>query len=367
MSQRIHVFDYLDAQGKHPAQTICVTFGPEPFLKRLARLQLQRDVLGDDQEGLYVTLDGGVAEWRDVADELSTVSLFGGDGRRLVVVENADEFVTKHRSRLEEYVDRPKRTGVLVLDVDAWPANTRLYSMVDKKGLAIECRPPEKLLGKRKVLDESRLCRWLGTWARKQHDVELENAAARLLLELEGAEIGLLDQDLAKLALFTESGGKITTSMVRDIVGGWRAKTIWELVDAAADGNAAEALQQLDRFLQSGEHPLALLAQVSWSLRRFAAAARIYEEAERRGDRIGLRAALGEAGFPKWPKALEKAERQLRQIGRHRAGAIHRWLLDADLAMKGTHSAPHRARYLLEQLLLRLAKGAAPRQTARCT
>ncbi|MFV2067739.1 MAG: DNA polymerase III subunit delta [Pirellulales bacterium] len=364
MSQRIHIFDYLEAPREHRVEPVCVLFGAEPFLKRLARAEIQRAVLGDDEEGLFTTLDGNQVDWRDVVDEISTVPLFGGDHRRLVFVDDADDFVGKYRDRLERYVAKPRRKGVLVLDVDAWPANTRLYKLVDKSGLPVECRAPEKLLRKRKVLDEARLCHWLRAWSKQQHQASLDEATARQLLELVGPDVGLLDQDLAKLALFAGPEGTITTEMVRDIVGGWRATTTWDLIDAAADGNAAEALQQLDRFLQSGEHPLALLGQVSWSLRRFAAATRIFEEAERRGDRTSLRGALEQAGFPKWPKALEKAERQLKQIGRQRAGSIYRWLLDADLAMKGTHSAPHRARFVLEQLLLRLAKQASPPRAA---
>jgi hypothetical protein len=53
---------------------------------------------------------------------------------------------------------------------------------------------------------------------------------------------------------------------------------------------------------------------------------------------------------------LDKAERQLRQIGRHRAKHIYRWLLDADLALKGTSSAGDRARLVIEQLIVRLSR-----------
>ena len=105
--------------------------------------------------------------------------------------------------------------------------------------------------------------------------------------------------------------------MVRDIVGGWRAKSIWELLDAAASGDAGEALLQLDRLLQSGSEPVALFGSFSWSLRRFATATRIYQRAERHGKRMSLGKALQQAGFRQWPEgALQLAERQLKQIGR---------------------------------------------------
>ena len=121
-------------------------------------------------------------------------------------------------------------------------------------------------------------------------------------------------------------------------------------------------LVQLDRLLQSGEHPLALVGSISWSLRRYAAATRIFQQAERRGERMGLKDALTQAGVRDWPfGALAKNEERLKQLGRKRAGNIYRWLLELDLSLKGTHSADDRARWALEQLVLRMAKKSAER------
>ncbi|MCA9122220.1 MAG: DNA polymerase III subunit delta [Planctomycetaceae bacterium] len=355
MSNTFHAFDFLAAKSTE-VPPIVVVFGNESFLKRLVIRSLRR-ALVSDEDSPFTSLEGANAEWRDVVDELSTMSLFGGE-RRLVIVESADPFVSKERIRLETYVEKPRSTGVLILEVDSWASNTRLYKAVDKIGLQVNCRAPEKLVGKRKVLDEATLCKWLVTWTKQQHDAKLESTAAEQLLEIIGAEFGLLDQELSKLALFAGEGGKIDVQMVRDVVGGWRTQTIWELIDAAADGDAGEALKQLDRLLQAGEHPVALFGQISWSLRRFAAATRIYQDAEREKRRILLRDALIQAGIPHWNrKGLERAESQLKQLGRRRAGHVYRWLLETDLALKGTHSNPHRARFALEQLFLRMAKG----------
>ena len=354
MANTVHAFDFLSAK-ETPIAPVCALYGDEPFLKSLVSRQIVSHVVGDDVP--FARFDGKALEWRDLMDELATVSLFGGGGPRLAMVEDADDFVSKHRTRLEEYVKQPKSSGILVLQVGAWPGNTRLYKELDKHGLQIECRPPEKAMGKRKVLDESRLCKWIVAWAKREHDIKLDSLAAQLLLDIVGPELGMLEQDLAKLALYVEPGGTVTAQMVRDKIGGWRAKTIWELLDAAADGDAGDALLQLDRLLRAGAEPLALFGSISWSFRRFAAAVRVFQQAESRGRRISLRAALERAGFRKWPQdALETAERQLRQLTRHRASQLYRWLLEADLALKGSHSQPHRARDVLEQLFLRMAR-----------
>lgn len=358
MPNTVHAFEFF---AKPPAEvpSVVVAFGNERFLKRLASQSLRQNLLADD-DAPFAVFDGNAIEWRDVIDELSTMSLFGGD-RRLVIVEAADAFVSKERARLEKYVEKPRAGGVLVLEVDSWASNTRLYKAIDKSGLQVECRAPEKSVGKRKVLDQTKLCKWLVAWTAEQHNANLEATAAELLLELIGSEFGLLDQALAKLALFAGEGGKIDVPMVQDVVGGWKTKTIWELVDAAADGDSGEALRQLDRLLQAGEHPVALFGQIAWSLRRFAAATRIFQQAEQTKSRIPLREALIQAGFQHWNrKGLERAESQLKQLGRERAAQLYAWLLDTDLALKGSHSNPHRARFALERLFLRMGRRVNP-------
>lgn len=349
----MHVFDFLE---KHGAKTppVLALYGGEAFLKRLALLRI-RESLGVE-ELLEHSVEGASAEWRDMRDELSTVSLFGGGKPRLVVVDDADKFVTAHRSQLESYAAAPKRTGVLVLQVDQFLSTTKLFKAVDKLGGAIHCGTPEKKSGRRKVEDTKRVIDWLVAWADSQHHIKLPKKAASLLTELRGLDFGLLDQELAKLALFVEPGGKVEADLVQEVTGGWKSKTIWELLDAALDGNSAAALEQLDRLITAGEAPIALFGQLSWSLRRFAAATHIYERGLRQGSRLPVHQALSAAGFKDWPQgALGRAEGQLKRLGRRRGAKLYTWLLDLDLALKGSHSTPARARWALEQLVLRLS------------
>jgi DNA polymerase III delta subunit len=47
------------------------------------------------------------------------------------------------------------------------------------------------------------------------------------LAESVEADLGLFDQELAKLASMAGVGGTISSAMVHDAVGGWRGKTAW--------------------------------------------------------------------------------------------------------------------------------------------
>ncbi len=362
MAQTLYVLDFLD-QPPAPAPVVAV-FGDEPFLKQLAIRQIRRMAVPED-ENLVAQFDGTTVAWREVSDELSTVSLFDPTGVRLVIVQDADDFVQQNRERLEAYVERPHRRGVLVLDVTKWASNTRLYKLVDRLGMQVECRVPTKGTGRQKEVDHARITSWLVEWARTRHGAHLAKNAAALMLQILGPEFGLLDQEVGRLVLYAGSSGKITEKLVREAGGGWRAKTAWEVIEAALSGDAPEALRQLDRLLQAGEQPQALFGPISWSLRRFAAATRIYQRAERRGQRTSLPDALAQAGFFTWQSgAIQTAERQLKQLGRQRAAQLYRWLLETDLALKGSHSSPEMARLTLEHLVLRMDQHLAPPRPA---
>jgi DNA polymerase III subunit delta len=78
-----------------------------------------------------------------------------------------------------------------------------------------------------------------------------------------------------------------------------------------------------------------------------------------------LREALTQAGFRDWPiGSLATAEKRLIQLSRKRGEKLYRWLMDVDLALKGSHSQDDRARWALEQLVLRMARQPAPSAVA---
>lgn len=348
----------LDLIDKLPAKfpPVCVLFGDEDYLHRQVIGAIRKAVLGEgDAEFSYRVFDGEEASLREVLDELITVSLFG-DGQRVVLVDNADDFVKRYRPELEDYIERPGSAGILLLSASSWPSNTKLYKKLADVGLQIDCKTP----------DVDTLVKWLKQQAKLQ-GVTFGAEADHRLLEIVGPEMGRLEQEVAKLALIgtttvansdapPKSRGQITREMVDQLVGGWRAKTAWEMIDLALAGEAAGAIEQLDRLLAAGEHPIGLLAQCGASLRRLAAATRLVAQADAQKQRIQLRQALEQAGVKTWPAAMNKAEAQLRQLSRSRGEQIYRWLLEADLAMKGSSSAPARARSVLEQLFAKMAK-----------
>ena len=362
MSGTIHVFDLLDKPLAKVPTGVCAIFGGERFLKRLAVEYLVQSIGGDDPDfaaSQYDSQTAGSVGWADVHDELSTRSLFGGDGPRIVIVDHADSFVKENRERIEQYVGASASNGLLILIVDSWASNTRLYKAIKKSGTQVKCDAPTKS-ARSKQTDEKRTAQWLVARANETYEFQLPIGGAQNLIQVTDCEFGRMDQELQKLALYADKKGKVDQKTIKTVVGGWRSRTMWEAIDAAVEGDAGNAIQLLDQLLRSGEHPLALFGQLSWSLRRYATATELVMRDLRSGKKPNLPGAIKEAGFRAWGGEIDSAQARIRQLGRERAGLMLDWLLEADLALKRSHSKPERGRLVLEKLFVKMAKELGP-------
>jgi DNA polymerase III delta subunit len=187
----------------------------------------------------------------------------------------------------------------------------------------------------------------------------LEAATAQRLLERLNNELGQIDQAVQRLAGAQGKGGKaIPPEAIDDMVGSAQERSAWGMVDAAAAGNAPEALSALADLLANGENPIALFAQAATSLRRLAAAARLLGLPPGAGRPGSFDEALKSAGVAAWPKALAQARESLQQLGGRRARQLPQRLADLDRSLKGDASRGLRARLALERLICMMARQA---------
>ena len=234
---------FLEDTGSGPLKPVYVVHGDEDFLKRRVLAKLRRRCFGEEEESLgWSVITGDKADFAAVRDELSTLGFLSA--HRLVQIDQADTFVTNFRAQLEKYVAEPSTRGVLVLDVKSWPSNTRLAKLVPADATLV-C----------KTLPMNKLPEWCARWARSSHGKQMSTAAARLLVDLIGEEMGLLDQELAKLAVYAGSASKIEADDVDRLVGNSRAENTWKIFDHIGAGRMDEALKMLDRLFDQGEEP----------------------------------------------------------------------------------------------------------------
>ena len=332
--ERMHATAFLKSPTEKPCGAIAVISGEERSLKLDAFVALGKLVCGDDGDSSSVTkFAGKETDWKSVRDELLTVSMWGD--RRLVIIENADDFVSENRATLEKYLEKPAKKSLLVLDVGSFPKTTKLYKAVDKVGLLIECSE----------LQGAELTRWIQAAVKDRFAKQITRDAAMLIPELAGSHLGLLEQELEKLAAYSGERNQIDSEDVRKVVGGWKAETTWTMLNALRDGQLGFSLTCLDKLLIAGEAVPKLLGGMVFTFRKLALAT----EYARQG--LTLPAALSKAGV--FPRDISAAESYLRRIGRSRAEQILNWLLETDYNLKG--GARTSDRLLIEQLFLQLS------------
>ncbi len=326
----MHAIDFLK-QDAPVIPSVVVLAGQQAHFQHAVLVRLRELVIADDDAGLS-RFAGKDVDFKTVIDELRTVSMWGD--RRLVVVDEADDFVSDHRAALEKYVDAPAKKSVLALQVKSWPKTTRLAKQLAKSGLDIECSE----------LKGAALSKWLVDTARDAHQVTLQRDAAGLLIDLIGEELGMLAQELDKLATFVGAKQIITAEAVRGLVGGWRTETTWVMTDGVRDGHLAEALHALDQLLDAGEAPLKLLGGIGFVFRKLAYATELARS-------MPLPQALKDAGV--FPRDVTAAEQYLRRLGRVKAERVLHMLVSTDSGLKGSNALPDRVQ--MELLLVRLS------------
>ncbi|MDR0335644.1 MAG: DNA polymerase III subunit delta [Planctomycetaceae bacterium] len=337
----ISIHDFLWNPSQFSAKAICVVYGKDPFLKSHAVRTLRAQVLSEEDAEFSLTrFEGNSIEFIDLLKEVNTLVMFGG-GRRFVMIEEADPFVTKYRSELEEYAEKPSEQAVLLLLLELFPSNTRLFKSIIETGLVIEATS----------LPEKEIPKWIVRWSKHHHKTICDPDAAEMIFQRIGAEHGLLDQELAKLALMVAPKEKITTALVEKTVGSWRLQSTFEMLDLALAGQTAAAIRQLDQLLLSGETAVGILAQIAATLRKLAAATQLIIDAEKYGKKISLTTALKQTGV--LPYHIVKTEKQLKMLGRYRGAKLLNWLLQADLDLKG--ASRNDPRIILETLIIQIA------------
>src|SRR5438309_7026766 len=98
------------------SKPVIALIGDEPFLQLQKLQQIIAQFPADVQRADF---DGARAELSDVLDELRSFAMFGSG--KLVVVRDADEFISRFREPLEEYVCNPSDSATMVLRVSSLP------------------------------------------------------------------------------------------------------------------------------------------------------------------------------------------------------------------------------------------------------
>lgn len=311
-------------------KAVYVLHGKDSFLVEQARKKLLSELLGDADRQTCLSVHDPDVELSTVLDELRTLPFLAP--HRVVVVRDAEAFVSAHRSSLETYLEKPSSSGSLILQVGSWPKTTRLAkSIVPKVGEVVECNCPEG----------PELLRWIEL-AAKGRGLVIDRAAAVMLAEGIGPDVAALQSEMDKLATYLDGRGRITPGDVTAIVTTAAAAKDFALTNAIIAGDPRAALQELSAAMQSPDAQFQLLGQMAWHIRRAVQVA--HHIASGQSPASAMQAARIFRGQQSAFQAM------LRRRGTRKLHADSRRLIAADLAMKTGRDA----KAVMQQLVIQL-------------
>src|SRR2546430_9463872 len=142
-------------------------------------------------------------------------------------------------------------------------------------------------------------------WMRKlaeERGLTITPTAVRMLLERSQPDLRLLDQEIAKLAIYSSPSTRIDEEAVRALVSDTREEEIFALTDSLASGRPGEVAGVLQSLLDAGREPTWLLYTLVSHWRRLLQARAVRD---RGGAPPELQAKLSDHPF-----VVEKAYRQ---------------------------------------------------------
>src|SRR4030042_1883246 len=213
------------AESKKKQEPIYVIAGKEKSLVDAECEKLLEKLLEPEQRATgFFNADPAKVSATEILDELRTLPFL--TDKRVVLIRDADDFVSDNRELLEKYFDNPCPTGIFILTVSIWPPQTKLAKKLPSVGKLLSVAPPAR----------RQLPRRLIQYAHEAHGKALSKTAAELLVELTGDELVRLYGEVDKLALFAHNEKSITEQHIESLIGHNRIFNAFTVIDAIMAG-----------------------------------------------------------------------------------------------------------------------------------
>lgn len=312
---------------------VYVIAGKEKSLVNARYRELLDELLEPSQRatGLF-SADPASVPACEVLDELRTAPFL--TDKRVVVVKEADDFISKNREWLENYFDAPCPTGKFILTVNSWNASTRLAKKLKKIGKLINITQPKRWQLPQRLIE----------YAGDAHGKKLSKDAAELIVELSGDELPRLYIEIDKLALLADSEKTITQKHIESLIGHNRLFNAFAVIDAITAGRTAGAIEKLrEMFAENKSAEYTIVGAFAFHFRRMFNARAMLDKGVRPGEIIKRLRIWGNR---------DSFFAQLRKTPLKQIGKYIQFLAQTDFAIKTGRA---KVQIEMEQFILRLA------------
>jgi len=251
---------------------------------------------------------------------------------RVVVVKDFHALNEKSLSLLLKYVEKPSATTRLLLCSSELRAASAVIKKLTPYGFSLEAKP----------LYDNQIPPWIKNQLQKRGYTISDEAVAMLQANV-GNSLRRLLSEIDKIELHLQGRKDIHIEDVETVVGLSKEFTVFELSDAVAEKKIKKSLRILNRLIDLGEPPIAILAMLT---RHFVIIAKAKEMAAAKTQRDEIAKTLKIHTF-----FIDKYIHQTQLFTREHLTHIFSLLLNADQALKSSYQKP---RLVLELLILEI-------------
>jgi len=219
-------------------------FGADSFLTECARNSLVQ-ALQEANQGriLLVPLDLDGVSVDELLNSAQSLPMFAP--KQLILVKGVMKLRENQGKRLAQYFSNPNPQTVVVFlagDLDRDQRKKKIFDILSSGTHVVELAS----------LGTSEVAEWVRQQA-KARRCAIEAEAIRFLLELQGADLGRLLQEVEKASLYTGAGGQITLTVVEAVSGFAQGHTLSEFLDSIAARNKARAMELVEEIFFTGK------------------------------------------------------------------------------------------------------------------
>lgn len=241
---------------------------------------------------------------------------------RLIIITGVDKLRkgSKEQLALIKYAQNPLPTTTLVL------THNDAKKIKTDKTLADACAETGRVVNFDELKADD-LAAWVRNYMTAQ-GLKPNFDAVDLLCESVGSDLHALENEVEKISLFTvqRTDKTITAQDVLSCIGFKKDENPFELSNALTACSKARAITQIDKLLDGGEEPVAVLAKMTYPILKMARIKRFSDAGMAQGD------ILRAAGLMFWESRLVQNARNF-PPQKNFAAALNK-LIDADAGFK---------------------------------
>ena len=264
--------------------------GEDVYRKRLVIKQL-REILHPDEFNFFKA-QATSQEVSEALAQANTAPVFSN--ARVIILTDVDKLRkgSKEQAALVAYAQNPLATTTLVL------THNDAKKIKTDKVLADACGETGRVVNFDELKNEE-----LAAWVRAQITAQGLTPtfdAVDILCETVGADLAALENEIEKIALFTQQRENKTLSQedVLACIGFKKEENPFELSNALSACNKVRALAQIDKLIDAGEEPIAILSKMEYAILKMARIKRLSEA------RLSNSEILHAAGLAPWESRL---------------------------------------------------------------